>query len=234
MKKIFFKRFLTTCLIDVASFLLIIIPVILVLNLIKSLAQNVNLPSDLLTATESQLMELSSSLPKLFFLIIALITLIIIFSIIVLSVSRAIIWRIIFEKKLTLKYIIKSIPLGIIWFLAIMVLATIIFLTIKEPYNLYLLYVYSVLSAYLTLNLFKSYADLNKFNVFSELFKRSFNARISLYFIFLLAGAYIIYRLLQLVADNLSFKFLIPYFITYIIISLTYISFSRLLLKKRA
>lgn len=164
-------------LVDFLGYFLIFLSLSIFDGLIQKIS-NADLPDDILQLSEQQIAELSSTMQAYYNYIIFLIIALSLVIILIWIISRAVLWRISLEKKLSLKYIRTAIYLGLVWFGAGIVgltIGRIVFLTLKAPFNFYALIIYLViyliLFVYLSNVLFLKFAKIGKFNIFKEIFK---------------------------------------------------------------
>jgi hypothetical protein len=97
--------------------------VILVINGMNMLLKHLetiwtkDIPENIWQLTEQQLQELSAQLPLYYLLTIVVIIFAVLLSILLFSLSRAIIWKISVNERMGLKYALKSLLLGLLWYM---------------------------------------------------------------------------------------------------------------------
>lgn len=230
--KKYFKRAALSLIADIISFALIFYVLFLFFSLFDSKIASISLPNNVMELTEEQLFQFSVLIPQYYYYFIFLIAAFSLITIILFTVSRAIVWRIIAEKKLELKYLLKSIPLGLVWFIIIILLGAFFYYTIKAPFNNYFTIAYAIIIAYLSMLLFMEYSISVKFNAFRQMLKQAVKPNLLIYF----AIALIIFLLLSFQALYLliSQALYIPYlFIPAIIAIFLWMSVSRLIIFKK-
>jgi hypothetical protein len=99
------------------------------------------------------------------------------------SLSRAIIWKLSIKEKLSMKYCLKSLPLGLLWFTIGLIPLLAIIYTLKQSIIVSPIYIFILI--YLSTILFLNYAKKERFLIFRETFKNALSWRFFLAFLIL-------------------------------------------------
>lgn len=161
-------------LIDFLSHFLILSLSLLLQKLIFDKVVSLDLPDNIIQLSEQQILNFSSTIHLYYYYFIFLVIALILLVTIVWSISRAVLWRLSFGKKVGLKYIMKAIPLGLMWFVLGAIPGILLLATFKPSLNLYVLITYLVVFVYFSDVLFLMYAEKMKVNIFGQVLKTGF------------------------------------------------------------
>ncbi|MBD3164364.1 hypothetical protein GF323_04135 [Candidatus Woesearchaeota archaeon] len=207
--------------VDAASYILITAILAGFNILIMEKLNSIVLPESMWQLSEQQITQLSSTVQDYFHYFIALIIITALLLIITWAVSRALLWRISLKKKITKKYFISSLKLGIPWFGAATALGTALFITLKPGLSLMAASVYAVILTYYSIIIYLDFSKKGEINIIDSLKTASTRRDLALTFILL----FILYLLLTQVLRVLYFS-LIGWLLS-LIAYLSYFAYSR-------
>ncbi len=156
------KRILKSIAIDASALALIILILVSFSAVMQSLADSVFLPASILDIGEEELMGLADGVKSYFFTMIittAIASLMIMF---ILSIAQPVVWRIQQGKKIDKKYIKKSLYFGMPWYLSAAIISFIIFMTAREPFNVYILGSFMIIFTYLSVVIYHRFSKKGK------------------------------------------------------------------------
>jgi len=126
------RKYLKIFLIDIFSYFVIFLLTIQFQAMVNAKIDSVEAPPSLYDLTEEKIDELASTMKSSYYYLLSVVIIYLLLMILVWSFSRAILWRLSMNKKLT-KDIWKIIPVGILWFGMGILIMIVIFTTFNQP-----------------------------------------------------------------------------------------------------
>jgi hypothetical protein len=188
------KRFLMVFVVDLITFFSIYSVIRLFFIVFFGLVNNIQLPESVFSLSESQLDQFSKLLPLYYLSFIGLAALAVLLIIALFSLFQALSWKIALKEKIKIKYLLKSVPFGLLWLIMLSVPVILILLTFKASSTSYILLLYSFFAIYSLTSAFINYSFEEKIRVFkisiitclSQIFFLNFIALLIPYAIFIL------------------------------------------------
>ncbi|MBR9700065.1 hypothetical protein GOV09_06415 [Candidatus Woesearchaeota archaeon] len=154
--------------VDLMAFVLIFLLYAGFWKLFYSKIQSIQIPDTIFQLTESEIDQLLPALQHSFTYFIVLIVVFIIVGIIVWSILRALVWRLSFHRKGSMKYGHNAMYLGLLWY-ALVGMGFVIISTLKQQFIIWALGIYVLLVVYLSMMVFMHYAITGKINFLPSL-----------------------------------------------------------------
>lgn len=183
---------------DFLSHLFILLTISSFDSMVQSKIGQLDLPSSIWQLSESQVTEFSSAIQGYFYYFLALLIVMIILIIAIWSVSRAMVWKISRKKRLSLKYLLKGMGLGMIWFPIGIIPAILIYTTLKQGTNLILLLIYMTVFVYYSIIIHLNFSKKEKISIIHPIKEASTRIDLPLIFLGLLAGYFILSQILNM------------------------------------
>jgi hypothetical protein len=197
--------------IDFASYFLIFLTMNLFRLLILDKLGKIDLPESIMQLTQEQIVQLSSKIITYYYYFLSIVVASILAIVILWSVSRALIWKLAIKEKITLRYSLKSLLMGFVWFGLGMIPLVLFSTTFKLVFGIYLILIYLVVFNYLTIIAYMDFSKTGKINILKAL-KLAWRADfivsfviLAVGFIFLSAALYFINTILWLMVSLLYF-----------------------------
>ncbi|MCK5140506.1 MAG: hypothetical protein KAQ85_11740, partial [Thermodesulfovibrionia bacterium] len=132
---------------------------------------SISLPESVYSLTRVEIMQISIAVESFFHYIVLLVVVVPLVITLIFGVSRALLWKLSYGDKIKPSYLLKSIPLGLIWFGISGVLSVIILITLRQGFNVYALLFFLLVLIYFSDILFIKYAKEEKINLFTRAIK---------------------------------------------------------------
>jgi len=165
------KKLLKTIGYDLLSYLIIFIILSIFQVLIYNKFNSLNLPESVFQLSQREISNLAPTIQSYYFLLIFLIIAVVLLTIIIWSISRALIWAILADQKIKGKYLLNAIPLGLLWFGLAIIPYILILSTFKKTLSLIALIIYTIILVYTTIILFVTFAKEKRVNIWTKSIK---------------------------------------------------------------
>ena len=208
-----------------AHFLIMSLSILLQRIIFDNKVVSINLPENIIQLSEQQILGLSSEIQVYFYFLVLAIIAIILAVILIWIISRAVLWRMSFRKKIDMKFILRSIPMGLIWFGVGLVPGVILLATFNPNLNIYALSIYLFVYIYFSNILFMVYGDKGQKKIFKEVFEIGISRAKDLGVAFAIVG--IVFFLLSQGLNMLLVYAIRPVLIAGIVIYLFYFAWTR-------
>ena len=206
------KKLSLLVLIDFATYAIIFLLSSLFGSLILNRIASLDIPESVFQVAQEKLGETAALLESSFYYFVFLIIIFFVVSTILWTISRAIVWRLAINKKITVKYLLKSTKL-LLWIVPGIFLGVFLMVRIRPNVNLVITILFSLLFIYQSNLVFLNFAKHEKFSL------GKFKKKTVMVFAMIAISAYILFKTAIFITS--------PFGIILVLIYLLFLTYSR-------